>query len=269
MRSAFLVGLSAIASGSIACSLLVGEGFSEEPERDGGASDAVAESSPPGGDAGVGGDATGSDAGAVTVRGIDRATVDTSAWIRLHPPEGTRAGDVLWAVTSTYYDVAVKPAPGFVTVTSTYEPSCTSAGWRIGVYARIATAAEPAEYAFEYKESGFDWASGILVALAGTTTATSSSLVATNAVLDHAGNPYTTPSLTAGAAPSFGIATYVREHGNAATFSVPPGFTRLGEHGGIAVLGQQLPAGGVLTAGSSTVTPDGCGFAHAALLDLR
>jgi len=258
-----------------ACSLLLDDGLAGTPASDEDAGGTAKDDAASASDSATveasttaeGGDAAAVDG--VTVRGIDRAALDSSSFVRLKAPEGTQAGDVLWAVISTYYDVAVKPPPGFTTVTSTYNPGCTTAGWRIGVYVRIATASEPASYAFDYKNATFDWASGILIALAGKTTAASSAIVETSNVRDHNNNPYASAPLNAASTSSFGIVTYMREHGDSAAFSVPTGLDRLGEHGGIAVFGKQIAANTSLATASSNVTPNGCGFTHAALLNLR
>lgn len=182
----------------------------------------------------------------------------------LDRPAGTQAGDLLWVAFWQSYQAWTKPPPGFDELLSQFT-LCGTGGSTLQLFSHVATANEPASYTFTLTRS--EVISAVMAAFSGVAT-DEPPMVADNA-REVVANPFAPPTMPPLPYETYALSTLWLLDKPSAAVTTPPGSTLLAATGGVAMFGRTAAADQAFDFGPSVATPDGCGWAHVALLRVR
>ncbi len=144
--------------------------------------------------------------------------------ITLDVPVGTALNDVMIA-TIAYRDggLTITAPSGWTLVNSATQNSGGTAGMKLGTYRRVATASEPANYAWTFSGGNFEFTAGGIASFNGVDTTAPVNVQAAQAAGDGSSYSFATPSITPTVAGAMLVASYANL--NADVWTPPASYT--------------------------------------------
>lgn len=234
----------------------------------GGGTGAMGGAGADGGTGGSGGTGTGGsgEAGAsavgVKVRGTDQYQSDNTESFSLTPPALSEVGDFTWAII-----LRTGHPPPDLTVPDGFQERHSSSyvcGYRsaaLDIYSHVVDGSEPSTYDFvNASQAGV---TALLISFEGL-----SGMVAASAHEHTLSNPMALPPLANGNELAYGFGVFTSGWTlESRSFSIPAGKTRLVQVYNMALFGDDVQPSADFVNDQVEMTPEGCGFAYAALLN--
>ncbi len=208
---------------------------------------------------------------AVEVVGFDTFHADETDVVSLAPVTSTRVGDVVWAIILRDGS-STNPDPTQISPRAPFELrqhaafACGFRGTTIDVFSLVVTQTPGA--ALEFTLSKPSLVSAALVTFRGLSGGLDASTLAS-----FTANPIGFQPLDSGPTPALGLLVHFSSpmptSAGFRTYAIPEGMERVLDFFNVAVFTKEVGAREVFVDRTGAVTPESCGFAYAALLNLR